>query len=140
MADHAALDGLVPADPGPLRGCAGARSPGQLFPLFTPGRKEELVRKGKILGIVLHGASSSISGGQEMGTYSPSESNLQRDLEDVNLPPWASVCPPASRCHGSYLQLCLSHKWGKEARALPVVFAPQLQAMAQLPLLSVSSE
>lgn len=132
--------GLVPADPRPLQGCANACSPGQLFPLFTPGRKEELVSKGKIRGIVLCEASSGISGGQETGIYSPWESDLQKDLEDVNLPPRASVCPPAPQCCAGYLWLCLSHKWGKEAGALPAVFRPQLQAMAQLPLLSVSSE
>lgn len=53
MADHASLHGLVPPDPGPLRGCAGARSLGQLCTLFTPCRKEELVSKRKIQGIVL---------------------------------------------------------------------------------------
>lgn len=40
------------ADPGPPKGCAGACSLGQLFPLFTPSRKEELVNKEKIQGIV----------------------------------------------------------------------------------------
>lgn len=92
-ADHTPPHGLVPADPGLPQGCAGARSLGQLFPLFTPGRKEELVSKGKTRGIVSGGASSGISGGQEMGTYSPSESDLQKDLEDVNSPPWACVSP-----------------------------------------------
>jgi len=95
-AEHAPPHSPVPADPGPPWGCASARSPGQLFPLFTPGRKEELVSKGKIRGIVSCGASSGSSGGQETGTYSPSESDLQKDLEDVNSPPCASV-PPTPR-------------------------------------------
>lgn len=113
---------------------------GQLFPLFTPSRKEEIVNKEKIQGIVLHGASSRISGGQEMVTYSLSESNPQEDLENANSPSWASVFPPAQCGHRGYFMPCLSHKWGKEAGALPIVFGPQLQAMAQMPLLSVSLE
>lgn len=73
-----------------------------------------------------------------METYSRPESDLQEDLEDVNSPSWASVHPPAPHGHRGYLMLCLSHKWVKEAGTLPIVFEPQLQAMAQLPLLSVS--
>lgn len=139
-ADHAPPHSLVPADRGPPRGCAGARSLGQLFPLFTPSRKEELVSKGKIRGIVLCGASSGISGGQETGTYSPLESDLQKDLEDVNLPPRASVSPPCSLLPRGLLAAVPLAKWGTEAGALPGVFGPQLQAMAWLPLLSVSSQ
>lgn len=75
-----------------------------------------------------------------MGTYSLSESDLQEDLGNANSPSWASVHPPAHCGHGSYFILCLSHKWGNEVGVLPMVFGPQLQAMAQLPLLSVSLE
>lgn len=106
-----------PADPGPLQGCASACSPGQLFPLFRLCRKEEVISKGKLRGIVSHGASSGLSRGQEMGTYSPSESDLQKDLEAVNAPLRASVSPSAPWCHRGYLWLCLLHKWGKEAGA-----------------------
>lgn len=110
MADHAPLHGLVLPDPGPLLGCAGAHSPGQLCALFIPSKKEELISKRKIQGIVLRGASSRISGGQETGTYSLLESDLQKDLEDVNLPPRPSVSHPAPHCCGDYLWLCLLHE------------------------------
>lgn len=75
-----------------------------------------------------------------MGTYSLSESDLQKDLEDVNSPPQASVSPLLPAATGGYLWLCLSHKWGKEHGALHAAFRPQLQAATWLPLLSVSSE
>lgn len=132
--------GLEPADPRAPGVCASAHSPGQLFPLFTPSRKEELVSKGKIQSLMSCGASSRISEGQETGTYSPLESDLQKDPEDVNLPCQASVSPPALHCHRGYLWLCLSYKWEKDAGALPAVFRPKLQAMARLSLLSASSE
>lgn len=45
-----------------------------------------------------------------MGTYSLSESDLQKDLEDVNLPPQPSLFHPAPHCCGGYLRLCLLHK------------------------------
>lgn len=59
-----------------------------------------------------------------MGTYSTLASDLQRDLEDANLPSWASV----------------SHRCCKGLAHKSVVFGFQLQAMAQISPLSVSSE
>lgn len=73
-----------------------------------------------------------------MVTYSVSGSSLQENLEDANSPSRASVHLPACHSHRGYFMVCLSHKWGKEAGALPIVFG--FQAIAQLPLLSVSLE
>lgn len=71
--------------------------PGTALSLVYTQQKEELVKKEKIEGTVLHGASSRISGGQEMAACSLSESNPQEDLEDANftfLGLCASPCSP----------------------------------------------
>lgn len=92
--------------------------------MFTPSRKEELVSKGKIQGLMLRGASSRISEGQETGTYSPLESDLQKDLEDVNLPPQASVSPPLSTA-AEVICGCASRTNGRRMLGLYLQFSDQ---------------
>lgn len=110
------------------------------FPcLYLAERKNLLIRR-KYKALCCVGPAA---GFLEVRKWEPivcQKATFQEDLENANSPSWASVHPPAHCSHGRYFMLCLSHKWGNEAGALPMVFGPQLQAMAQLPLLSVSLE
>lgn len=140
MADHTSLHVPVP-DPGPPQSCAGACSLGQLFPLFTPSRKEELVNKGKIQALCCMGPAAGFLETRKWGPILCQKVTFRGTLRMLIHPPGPlCLCPPAPHGHGGYLMLCLSRKWGKEAGTLPVIFGPQLEAMAQLPLLSVSLE
>lgn len=102
-------------------------------------RKNSLVR-GKHEALCRVGPAAGFLKARKRGPILHCKVTFRRTLRMLICLP-RPLCPPrALHCCRGYLWLCLSHKWEKDAGALPAVFRPKLQAMAQLSLLSASSE
>lgn len=111
------------------------------FPCLHPAERKNSLIRGKYKHCVAWGQQQDFWKPGNGGPILCQKVTFRGTLRMLIHPPGPlCLCPPAPHSHGGYLMLCLSSKWGKEAGALPIIFGPQLQAMAQLPLLSVSLE
>lgn len=141
MADHISLHVPVPEQIlGHQRAVLVPAVWDSSFPCLHLAERKNLSIKRKYKALCSIGSAAGFLEVRKWGPIVCQKATLQEDLENANSPSWASVHPPVPCSHESYFMLCLSHKWGNEAGALPTVFGPQLQARAQLSLLSVSLE